>query len=201
MVAFHHSHTLQLVPSLLLGLVLSTLLALPLRALAHLRCYYAAVGAPTGSKKVKARRGAKKDDDIDLGGAEALVMAPLSIQQAAQLSYRGAFENLVRQLRLVCDLPASAVHCLPTSKSTGSLRLLASPALPSPAPAPVQFIASLFAVSSSATGMVAERLLGWPASGWPALLALSTSFVALAMLAKVGCRSLVASSPPCWKSC
>ncbi len=80
MVAFHHSHTLQLVPSLLLGLVLSTLLALPLRALAHLRCYYAAVGAPTGSKKVKARRGAKKDDDIDLGGAEALVMAPLSIQ-------------------------------------------------------------------------------------------------------------------------
>ncbi|EFN53717.1 expressed protein [Chlorella variabilis] len=87
------SHVVQLVPSLVLGLLLNTLLALPLRALRGLRCYYVAVGAPSGSKRVKARRG-KKDDDIDLGGAEALVLAPLSAQQAAQLTYRGSFENL-----------------------------------------------------------------------------------------------------------
>jgi hypothetical protein len=85
---------LQLLPSLFLGLVLSTALALPLRTLRGLRCYYAALGAPTGSKKVKARR-SKKADDIDLGGAETLVLASLGMQQASQLTYRGAYENVV----------------------------------------------------------------------------------------------------------
>ena len=85
----------QLVPSLLAGVLLNVLLALPLRTLHGIRCYYAGVAAPTGGKRVKARRG-KKDDDIDLGGAETLVLAPLSVQQARQLTYLGSLDNLVR---------------------------------------------------------------------------------------------------------
>jgi hypothetical protein len=50
----------------------------------------------------------------------------------------------------------------------------------------LQFICSMFALSSAATGLVAEQLLGWPASYWPALLATSCCFVALAMLGQVG---------------
>ncbi|PRW33554.1 hypothetical protein C2E21_7717 [Chlorella sorokiniana] len=95
------SHSVQLVPALLLGLVLSTL-AVPLRVLVGLRCYYAAAGASTDvkarSRSVRARRGSaasKRDDDVDLGGAEALIVAKLSIQQATQLLYRDALENLI----------------------------------------------------------------------------------------------------------
>jgi hypothetical protein len=92
-VSLQNSNVLQLVPSLLIGLALS-LLALPLRSLIGLRCYYAAVSAPSGSRRVRSRR-SKQADDIDLGGAEALVVAPLTTQQARQLAYRGSYENLV----------------------------------------------------------------------------------------------------------
>lgn len=96
------SQVVQLLPALGLAVTLSVL-AVPLRALRGLRCYYAA-GATSADvagrgKKVKARRGggaSKKEDDYDLGGAEALVVAPLSVRQAGQLTYQGAFENLVR---------------------------------------------------------------------------------------------------------
>lgn len=96
------SHSVQLLPALLLAVALSTL-AIPLRALVGLRCYYAATGASTDvkarSRSVRTRRGSaasKRDDDVDLGGAEALIVAKLSIQQAMQLLYRDALENLVR---------------------------------------------------------------------------------------------------------
>ena len=114
------SHSVQLLPALGLGLVISTLLV-PLRVLVGLRCYYAAAGASTEvkarSRSVRARRGStvsKRDDDVDLGGAEALIVAKLSIQQATQLLYRDALENLVR-----------GVACMPTPPARPS-RLRAS---------------------------------------------------------------------------
>jgi hypothetical protein len=57
----------------------------------------------------------------------------------------------------------------------------------------MQIIVSLFAVSSAATSLACEQLLGWPASSWPSLLAAGTVFVSLAMLAKVS----VARAPTC----
>lgn len=104
------SHVLQLLPALALALTLSAL-AVPLRFLRGLRCYWAAAGASAQvagrGKKVRTRRGAagKKDDDVDLGGAEALIVAPLGLRDAGQLLYQGAFENLVRLLtgwKLAC---------------------------------------------------------------------------------------------------
>lgn len=166
------SHVVQLVPSLVLGLLLNTLLALPLRALRGLRCYYVAVGAPSGSKRVKARRG-KKDDDIDLGGAEALVLAPLSAQQAAQLTYRGSFENLVGLLQ----------QNEPQCRASKGLLIKNLPPLSWLA---LQFIVGLFALSSTAAAEVAEQLLGWPGSAWPSMLAFGLTVVALTMLAQVG---------------
>ena len=90
-----------------LGLVLTRLLALPRRALTGLRTYYPAATASgevaKRAKKVTARRGPggpassskKHDDDIDLGGAESLVVAPLTARQAVATPYFGSFENVV----------------------------------------------------------------------------------------------------------
>jgi hypothetical protein len=103
--SLQNSHVVHLVPTLLLGLLASSSLALPLRALAGLRCYYAGEAGDTaaagrGAKRVKPRRaaGGKKEaaeDDIDLGGAESLVVAHLGVRTVSQLAYHGAFENLV----------------------------------------------------------------------------------------------------------
>ena len=43
-----------------------------------------------------------------------------------------------------------------------------------------------FALSSLAVSMVAERLLGWPFTAIPLLLALGTAAVSVAMLSTVG---------------
>ena len=96
------AHMVHLLPTLVLGVLAATFGALPLRALLGLRCYYASLGAPGDvagrGKNVRARGKAgtgKKDDDIDLGGAESLVVAPVNVRQLAQLPYYHTFENLV----------------------------------------------------------------------------------------------------------
>ena len=98
-----NSHVVLLLPSFALAVAVSLLCA-PLRALLGLRCYWAAAAPPAEAaargKRVRARgrggAGAKRDDDWDLGGAESLIVAPVSVRQAAGLTYQGAFENLVR---------------------------------------------------------------------------------------------------------
>lgn len=207
--------SVQLLPAMLLGLALSTL-AVPLRVLVGLRCYYAAAGASTDvkarSRSVRARRGSaasKRVDDVDLGGAESLIVAKLSIQQATQMLYRDALENLVRCGRRghlgwlawadVCwpfFCRASRGHagvgaeCMMRRAEHGGTDMQGAepPSLPllTPLlPTKPQILVATFAACTTAVGLGAERLLGWPPSPWSQLMAGGLIFSTLAMLAKV----------------
>ena len=157
--SLQNSHVVHLVPTLLLGLLASSLLALPLRALAGLRCYYAGeagdAAAGRGAKRVKTRRaaGGKKEaaeDDIDLGGAEALVVVHLGVRTVSQLAYHGAFENLVSR---------------PGSHSTGTARVTSRSGVGRRCLQPRALVLRRFTLCSSRCRSL-PACLRWPARAW-----------------------------------
>lgn len=99
--AFSSSPLVLALPTFLLTILLQLALD-PVRVFNRLRCYHAASSsaAAAGGRPVRPRgkKGAKQQDsnDYDLGGAESLIVTPLSRRLAAQLKHLDAFNNLVR---------------------------------------------------------------------------------------------------------
>lgn len=97
---FASSPLVLVLPTFLLAVLLQLVLD-PVRVFTRLRCYHAATSnaaAAAGGRPVRPRgkKGAKQQDnnDYDLGGAESLIVTPLSRRLAGQLKHLDAFNNL-----------------------------------------------------------------------------------------------------------
>lgn len=120
---FASSPLVLVLPTFLLAVLLQLVLD-PVRVFTRLRCYHAATSnaaAAAGGRPVRPRgkKGAKQQDnnDYDLGGAESLIVTPLSRRLAGQLKHLDAFNNLVRKRTthacLLHDVIADCIRMLP----------------------------------------------------------------------------------------
>lgn len=94
------------------------------------RCYFAPEGVPTGmkSKPMRSKKAAKKSDDIDLNGAETLVITSVTEKAAKTLEYYDQLDVVVRggwgegEHRL--EVAAATPPALPAPPHPSALQLL-----------------------------------------------------------------------------